>query len=127
MKNQMASLLSFSSDAYLNEMGISNRLNPNDVTTVCKVTTDPEDTENDIDLFARFMRATKAPSRDNARAATADAQAGRNIFDSIGCDICHVMSITTAPVGTVINGGGLTLSASPRHQNNPSLPAFLSA
>src|SRR5262249_46429083 len=88
-KNQMASLLSFSSDAYLNEMGISNRLNPNDVTTVCKVTTDPEDTENDIDLFARFMRATKAPSRDNARAATADAQAGRSIFDSIGCDICH--------------------------------------
>src|SRR5215831_9840458 len=35
-KDQMASLLSFSSDAYLNEMGISNRFNPTDFTTVCK-------------------------------------------------------------------------------------------
>src|SRR5215831_17162593 len=68
-KDQMASLLSFSSDAYLNEMGISNPLNPTDFTTVCKVTTDPEDQAGtdglaDIDKFARFMRATKAPSRD---------------------------------------------------------------
>src|SRR5262249_31382 len=68
-KNQMASLLSFSSDAYLNEQGITNRLGPSDFTTVCKVTTDPEDVDNDIDIFARFMRATKAPSRDNALAA----------------------------------------------------------
>src|SRR5215510_13099206 len=51
-KNQMASLLSFASDAYLNEQGITNRLGPSDFTTVCKVTTDPEDTANDIDTFA---------------------------------------------------------------------------
>jgi CxxC motif-containing protein (DUF1111 family) len=115
-KDQMASLLSFSSDAYLNEMGISNPLNPTDFTTVCKVTTDPEDQAGsdglaDIDHFARFMRATKAPSRDNALAATADAQAGQQIFNSIGCAICHVTSITTAPAGTVINGGAFTVPA----------------
>jgi CxxC motif-containing protein (DUF1111 family) len=115
-KNQMASLLSFASDAYVNEMGISNPLNPTDFTTVCKVTTDPEDTPDstglaDIDRFARFMRATKAPSRDKALAATADAQAGQQIFNSIGCAICHVTSITTAPAGTVINGGALTVPA----------------
>jgi CxxC motif-containing protein (DUF1111 family) len=115
-KDQMASLLSFSSDAYLNEMGISNPLNPTDFTTVCKVTTDPEDKAGsdglaDIDHFARFMRATKAPSRDNALAATADAQAGQQIFNSIGCAICHVTSITTAPAGTVINGGAFTVPA----------------
>ena len=57
------------------------------------------------------MRATKAPSRDHALAATADAQAGRNIFDSIGCDICHVMSITTAQTGTTINGEAFTVPA----------------
>ena len=115
-KDQMASLLSFSSDAYLNEMGISNPLNPTDFTTVCKVTTDPEDQAGsdglaDIDKFARFMRATKAPSRDNALAATADAQAGQQIFNSIGCAICHVTSITTAPAGTKINGGAFTVPA----------------
>jgi len=119
-KNQLASLLSFSSDAYLNEMGISNRLNPTDFTTVCKVTVDPEDHDvgspfppgfQDIDAFAEFMRATKAPSRDLALAATPDAQAGQQIFNSIGCAICHVTSITTAPAGTVINAGTFTVPA----------------
>jgi CxxC motif-containing protein (DUF1111 family) len=115
-KNQMASLLSFASDAYLNEMGISNPLSPTDFTTVCKVTVDPEDQPGadglaDIDKFARFMRATKAPSRDTELAATSDARAGQQIFNSIGCAICHVTSITTAPAGTVINGGAFTVPA----------------
>src|SRR5215831_20541235 len=82
-KDQMASLLSFSSDAYVNEMGISNRFNPTDFTTVCKTTTDPEDKQvdgrpavfQDIDAFAEFMSSLKAAPRDNALAATADAQA----------------------------------------------------
>jgi len=113
-KAQMASLLSFASDAYVNEMGISNPLNPTDFTTVCKVTTDPEDQPGadglaDIDKFARFMRATKAPSRDATLAATSDARAGAQIFNSIGCAICHVTTITTAPAGTVINGGAFTV------------------
>ncbi len=115
-KNQMASLLSFSSDAYLNEQGVTNQFNPTDSTTVCKTTDDPEDELeddglHDIDHFARFMRATQAPPRDTALAATADAKAGANLFSQIGCAICHVSSITTAPAGTVINGGQLTVSA----------------
>src|SRR5262249_61951972 len=60
-KNQMASLLSFSSDAYLNEQGVTNRFNPTDFTTLCKVTTDPEDADNYIDIFARFIHSTQAP------------------------------------------------------------------
>jgi CxxC motif-containing protein (DUF1111 family) len=109
-KNQMASLLSFSSDAYLNEQGITNRFNATDNTTVCKTTADPEDETgadglNDIDRFTRFMRATQVPPRDTALAATGDAQAGAQLFNAIGCNICHVTSITTAPAGTVINGG----------------------
>jgi CxxC motif-containing protein (DUF1111 family) len=39
-KDQDPTILSFSGDAYLNEMGVTNRLKPKDVTSVCKVTTD---------------------------------------------------------------------------------------
>lgn len=115
-KNQQASLLSFASDAYLNEQGITNRLNPTDTTTVCKTTSDPEDGPDslglaDIDHFAIFMRATKAPPVDSALLATSDAQAGQQLFSAIGCNICHVPTITTAPTGTVINGGAFTVPA----------------
>jgi CxxC motif-containing protein (DUF1111 family) len=116
-KNQQASLLSFAADAYVNEQGITSRLQPTDTTSVCKTTTDPEDHEGadglaDIDHFARFMRASQAPPRDAALAATADAIAGAAIFHSIGCDICHVSSITTAPAGTAINGGNFIVPPS---------------
>ena len=116
-KNQQASLLGFSGDAYLNEIGITNRLFPFENTSlgrsVASVDTvpDPEDVGNDIDVFADFMRSTKAPPRDAALAATANAVAGSNLFDQIGCSICHVRSITTAPPGTHINGGTLVVPA----------------
>lgn len=115
-KNQQASLLSFASDAYINEQGITNRLNPTDTTTVCKTTSDPEDSTDslgmaDIDHFATFMRGTMAPPVDTALLNTSDGQAGQQIFSAIGCNICHVTAITTAPAGTVINGGAFTVPA----------------
>jgi len=45
------------------------------------------------------------------RAATSDAHAGNQLFDSIGCNICHVDTIVTAPAGTVINGGTYSVPA----------------
>src|SRR5215510_2024861 len=116
-KNQHASLISFSADAYLNEMGITSPLQPNENTrngvSVADFdeVADPEDNGDDVAAFARFMRATKAPPRDTALAATADAVTGAAIFDAIGCDICHVPSIVTAPPGTVINAGAFTVPA----------------
>jgi len=109
-KDQHSSLLSFIADAYLNEMGVTSRLKPVDMTNVCKVKADPEDTPDslgmaNIDHFAQFVRGTKVPPRDITLAATADAQAGQRLFEQIGCNICHVESITTAQVGTVVNGG----------------------
>src|SRR5581483_535575 len=109
-KNQHASLLSFSSDAYINEQGITNRLNVTDTTSVCKTTSDPEDGIDsigmaDIDHFAAFIRGTMAPPGDSALLATPDGQAGQALFTQIGCSICHVTSITTAAPGTLINGG----------------------
>jgi CxxC motif-containing protein (DUF1111 family) len=115
-KDQQPTVLSFAADAYLNEMGVTNRLRPNDVTSVCKITKDPEDTPDanglaDIDRFAQFIRATMAPPRDKILAATADAQTGAKLFDSVGCSICHVSNMVTAPAGTVINGGAYTVPA----------------
>ena len=115
-KDQQPTVLSFAADAYLNEMGVTSRLRPKDVTSVCKVTTDPEDTPDsnglaDIDHFAQFIRATQAPPRDAILAATPDAQAGSQIFASVGCNLCHIDTMPTAPVGTVINGGSYTVTA----------------
>ncbi len=106
-KDQHASLLSFSADAYLNEIGITSRLQPTENSSLGRSiaafdlvpTGTPnavEDTDNDIDEFAAFMRATKAPPRDTGLARTFDAATGSNLFDSIGCGICHTKSITTA-------------------------------
>jgi CxxC motif-containing protein (DUF1111 family) len=118
-KDQHASLLSFSSDAYLNEMGVSNRLPPNnvDVTRICDVIPDPNNNATDsqglqdIDRFARFMRATKVPPRDTALANSSDGIAGASLFHSVGCDICHVSSITTVPSGTAVAAGAFIVPA----------------
>jgi len=113
-KDQHSSLLSFIGDAYLNEMGVTNRLRPKDTTTVGKVTSDPEDVPDnlglaDIDHFAEFVRGTKVPPRDSVLAASAAGRAGQALFEKIGCATCHVETITTAPAGTVINGGAFTV------------------
>ena len=114
-KNQHASLVSFSADAYLNEMGISTPLQPNENTSngnsvaAFDPVPDPDDDNTDVETLARFMRATKAPPRDTALAATPDAQAGSKLFDQVGCNICHVRNITTSPPGTVINRGAFTV------------------
>jgi CxxC motif-containing protein (DUF1111 family) len=115
-KDQHGSLLSFIGDAYLNEMGVTNRLRPHDTTSIGKVTADPEDVPDslglaDIDHFAQFIRGTKVPPRDLALAGTASAQAGSRSFERIGCGTCHVSSITTASPGTVVNGGEFVVPA----------------
>ena len=109
-KDQQASLLSFAADAYLNEMGITSRLLPDDVTKLCDTVADPEDKPDeeglaDIDRFARFVRATKAPPRDATLAAAEEAKRGSAVFDAVGCATCHVRTLLTAPAGTRINGG----------------------
>ncbi len=113
-KDQHASLLSFAGDAYLNEMGITSRLFPDEVTLLCNTVSEPNNTPGsdgleDIDHFARFIRATKAPPRDAALAQTPEAQEGSRLFDHIGCDTCHVRTLVTAPTGTVTNGGAFTV------------------
>jgi CxxC motif-containing protein (DUF1111 family) len=62
-----------------------------------------------LDHFAQFVRGTKVPPRDTVLAATPDAQASQYLFEEIRCSTCHVQSITTAPAGTVVDGGSFTV------------------
>jgi CxxC motif-containing protein (DUF1111 family) len=114
-KGQHASLESFSADAYLNEMGITTPLFPEENTSNDRFVgygsdydpvPDPEDDGVDVVAFANFMRATKAPPRGPVND---DVLAGDALFNEIGCAICHTPSITTAPPGTKINGGAFTV------------------
>ena len=139
-KNQHGSLLSFAGDAYLNESGITNFLVLNENTslgrfvgfgtpfdivpdnTACASSTSiicGEDVNQDIKVFAEFMRATKAPPRDPDIIAQYlnDVNAGASLFDTMvingtpyySCSVCHVPSIVTASNCTVINGGTFTV------------------
>ena len=128
-KAQQASLLSFAGDAYLNEMGITNKFDgsngrssddPNAGTSENPASTadgvinvtfpsafdpvqDPEDDGGDVLAFADFMAATRAPGRQNPIPAA--AQRGDALFTSVGCSVCHTRTFTTAAPGTLINGG----------------------
>src|SRR5262249_34947477 len=73
---------SFSGDAYLNEMGITTQLFPDEITKLCNNVSEPNDKPGpdglaDVDHFARFLRATKAPARDQKLADTTIAKRGR--------------------------------------------------
>jgi len=106
---QHASLLSFSADAYRNEMGITSPLEPNDNTLlgdpVDDGVRDPEDaTEpfgHDVPLFADFMRALSAPPRllPSAQKEKKEIEEGFKLFKSIGCATCHLPELVTANAG----------------------------
>lgn len=115
-KAQHASILGFSADAYLNEMGITNRYFPTenapngDASLLVRAdgVLDPEDGANgvtekgDIDRAADFMRYLAPIPR--AR-ATARAALGERVFGAIGCVKCHTPSMTTGghPVAALAN------------------------
>jgi len=122
-KNSVATLLSFSAGAYLFEMGITSPLQPREQTSLGRTVAfadtvaDPEDTGGeeghgeDVEAFTRFMRSSKAPPRNSAMVLDDATDPGSLLFNSLQCSVCHVRSITTAPVGSVINGGTFVVPA----------------
>lgn len=122
-KNSVATLPSFAAGAYLFEMGITSPLFPREQTSLGRsvafadTVADPEDTGGeegrgeDVEAFTRFMRSTKAPPRNSAMVLNDATDPGSLLFDSLQCSVCHVRSITTAPVGSVINGGTFVVPA----------------
>jgi CxxC motif-containing protein (DUF1111 family) len=121
-KCQEASLVNFSAGAYLNEMGITNPLNPKENTSNGRDVSqfdqvpdpedkvDPKDLDNndhpfgdDVKAFTRFLRSTEAPPRDFSLAGTTEAQEGEKLFrnnEALGCAICHHPDYTTPRAGT---------------------------
>src|SRR5262245_40643388 len=112
---QHASLLSFSADAYRNEMGITSPLEPKDNTffgqPVDDGVADPEDTGGkfgeDVELFTDFMRALSAPPRllPSGQKEREEIEDGFKVFKSIGCAVCHLPELVTAKTGSLVNGG----------------------
>jgi len=101
-KAQVGSLADFAGDAYLNEMGITSPLFPNencpqgDCSLLrCDPKPDPEDVlGQDVAAFADFMTMLGAPPRGKI---TGQVQNGAEVFHQIRCDACHVASLTTGP------------------------------
>ena len=106
-KAQQASLLAFAGDAYVNEMGITNRFFPTenapngnkallarfDKVPDVEDKIDPIDGLADIDRLADFMRLLAPPERLELR--TDSAEAGQRLFYKQECAACHIPSMKT--------------------------------
>jgi CxxC motif-containing protein (DUF1111 family) len=109
-KAQNKSLLIFSGEAYNVEMGITNELfqNERDETPNCQFAQTPNDITaaegatsavemlSAVEKFAHFMRflAPPTPSTDTPGGSDSIGQ-GRQLFQSVGCALCHTPSFTT--------------------------------
>jgi CxxC motif-containing protein (DUF1111 family) len=99
-KAQVATLLTFSADAYLNEMGITSPIFPTEnapggdvaVLDRCDRVPGVEDDGSGVAAFADFMTMLAPPPRGSITAAAAK---GARVFERIGCAICHVPQLTT--------------------------------
>ena len=114
-KSQHASLESFSADAYLNEMGITTPLFPDENTS-----------SRPRRRLRRLRHGGRSRGRRRGRGGVRELHAldegaaartdhgrrrapARSCSHSVGCNACHVASIITAPPGTRINGGAFAV------------------
>jgi len=105
-KAQVATLLTFSGDAYTNEMGITNDLFPQEPyggisearMRECDRVKDPEDLvdprtgKRAIDNFEAFMKFLAPLARGPI---TDEARTGEQVFSALGCSSCHVPMLST--------------------------------
>jgi CxxC motif-containing protein (DUF1111 family) len=110
-KAQNKSLLIFSGEAYNVEMGITNELfmTERDENPTCQYTstpnsitateaTTPVDAMSSIEKFSHFMRFLAAPVPSATEpGGAASITAGRTLFASTGCALCHTPTLTTGP------------------------------
>ena len=118
-KAQNKSLVMFAGEAYNVEQGVTNELFPNerDETPGCLINALPEDSTNltnsinsvssasdysaDIINFAAFARLSAPPTPATATTVT---QVGQQVFNQIGCNMCHSPTINS---GATFYGTGL--------------------
>src|SRR5436309_1532792 len=113
-KAQNKSLVIFSGEAYNVEMGVSNEVFTQErplpgegqaagLPANCKINPTPEDhtnftngtalgTSSDLIGFAIFMRFLAPPT---PAPTTTSITNGSNLFNSIGCAVCHTLSLST--------------------------------
>ncbi len=105
-KAQIATLLTFSGDAYTNEMGITNDMFPLEPLggisqarlRECDLVKDPEDLvdprtgKRAIDNFEAFMKFLAPLPRG---VITDEVRTGEQVFTAVGCASCHVAALTT--------------------------------
>ncbi len=94
----------FSGDAFLNEMGITNELVPDEnapngdaaLLALCDMVADPEDVTDEnnktfVDKFTDFQRFLAPPPQTPKSGMTGEA-----LFNQVGCNVCHIAEWTTA-------------------------------
>jgi len=100
-KSQVPTLFQFSGDAYLNEMGITNPMFPNeqfpqgnpDFIAPCDGhPVEPEDNGDDVQAFTEFMTFLAPPPPPHV---IGPAISGQQVFKNIGCAGCHVPDLTS--------------------------------
>jgi len=111
-KSQHSSLMSSCADSQRNELGIRNRLYPDEYPTHAASdsptpfdTPDAKTHKTELERLVAEIRQTSPPARDTDLAARSGAQAGEKLFAQIGCAVCHVATYKTVKPGTRINGG----------------------
>jgi CxxC motif-containing protein (DUF1111 family) len=100
-KAQVPNLMQFSADAYLNEMGITSPLFPNENCpngNCGELSFNPAPGLNDagdgVQKFADFMTLLAPPARvNNTRDRTGNA--GEQTFEQAGCTACHTATMRT--------------------------------
>jgi CxxC motif-containing protein (DUF1111 family) len=111
-KDQLATLVDFSADAYLNEMGITSPFLPTEnapngdqaLLKACDTVPDPEDDGDDIEAFADFIRLLAPPPRDDGGRHTTGPSTGEHLFEQVGCAVCHTTVYRAESPIAAING-----------------------
>ena len=110
-KAQNPSLMVFAGEAYNVEQGVTNeafpmeRTNPGDgpLPVNCLFNSSTEDSTTltappDVVLFAAFMRLLAPPTPSTTSpGGAASIQRGSDVFQTVGCSLCHTPSMTTTP------------------------------
>lgn len=98
-KSQVPSLLVFAGDAYLNEMGITTPMFPDENcpngdcdALACDPLPGVDDDNDDVEAFRDYMTMLAPP---RALRATFAASDGSRLFDRVGCAGCHVRTLVT--------------------------------
>ena len=128
-KNQQASLVSFSADAYVNEMGITSPLQPDEPTSNGRsgraITIGAGRPRRRRRRGRRAVRAVHAVDQGAAAGPRARRHRGREgrreHLQRDRLRDCHTREIVTAAPGTLINGGALKVAERAGQQDHSSV------